>query len=143
MTKRVLALVCLASTACGPKPKEENPDIIQSRVAPCREWCKVQADPECGVGPTPAYDDLEGCVDECATPDGDVSSGWGYQAATKRDACAAEWTARKDCLVALSCETQKFLFSEEYLQSPEEDRPCWQEFITMSECAYEAAMETQ
>jgi hypothetical protein len=116
-TERVsVALVCLAATACGPKPKEEK-DLIQRRVEPCRQWCEVQVDAECGSGPTLAFDDVEGCIDECATPDGNLSAGWGYQADTKKDACVPEWNAHRACVAALSCGDRQLYFSDAYGRS--------------------------
>lgn len=126
-------LVATIAAGCSPAV-DSGPELIQHRVQPCEAWCNVQADPVCGYGPTEAYDDESGCVRECATAEGVVGWGWGYQEKTKEDACASEWKALSACVLALSCEQQHGYFADASVPPPPEERPCWDQWTAMSTC---------
>lgn len=113
----------------------DDVDLFEHRVEPCQRWCEIEISPECGIGQTPAYEDLEGCIRECATADGLRSSGWGYQPTTMQDVCVGQWADHYECVASLDCDAQRFYFrgSGDDLP-PQEERPCWAEWREMMDC---------
>lgn len=125
----------LAAVAFGCKPTvDKDPEFIQHRLQSCEAWCRVQADPVCGYGPSEAYENESGCVRECATADGALAWGWGYQEKTETDACVSEWKAVSACVLALPCEEQHAYFADASTPPPPDQRPCWAEWTAMSTC---------
>lgn len=128
-----LAATVIALTfGCSRRLEPTKEDLIEHRVQPCSQWCEIHTSRECGR-PVEVWDDVDDCVRECATHDGDASFGWGYQS-DGTDACAAEWTEMSTCASHLTCEDQRVFFSEDYGALAESERPCWEPFDTMVEC---------
>lgn len=146
----LLTTITIATTiavACGPEVTEESEvELVESRVEPCTDWCTLETDETCGMGETPAYEDFDDCVEECATVGGMRSAGWGYQRSTDRDLCVSEWQAHYECVAALSCTDQLIYFTgHPDGEGPDEDRvrpedlPCIDAWRAMSLCEYAAA----
>jgi hypothetical protein len=132
-------LAVLVLDACGRQVgDEEEVELIEHRIEPCKKWCDLETDPNCGMGPTPGYEDYDGCVEECATVDGTRSAGWGYQADTQQDACTPEWQAHYQCVDALTCTDRRFYFhGNDGDFPPQDERPCWNEWRAMWNCESE------
>ena len=124
--------ITLVLLAVGCSRKVEQEALIEHRIAPCQEFCEIQFG-ECVSLSVETYDDAEECTASCATPDGAASWGWGHQK-DGTDACAAEFKAMTQCVVALSCEDQELYFSEEVHTLPDAERPCWTPFKSMADC---------
>jgi hypothetical protein len=99
MVKHTLGCIALLVTCgCGRKIVEEPPrTVVQARVQPCTEHCEVKFSP-CGTGPSPAFDTLERCIEECSTVEGVFARFWAYQPDLQADACFDEHVARNECM---------------------------------------------
>lgn len=130
----------LVGAACNSKI-EDKPELIEDRIAGCEKLCRVMADPVCGTPASPnvRHWEMQECVEECATADGDISGGWGYEPSTGEDACTAEWHKQTDCIAALSCEDQRLYYSGEATLRPEDEQPCYSEVRAMLDCAQAAS----
>ena len=114
----------------------DSPDdvaLLDRRVSDCTALCEIQVG-ECGAPPNPIIPDVQTCVRECATVDGDLSGGWGYQQASGRDECAPEWKEHAACVVALSCADQKMYWQPAEQDPPAAQRPCYDETLQRSVC---------
>lgn len=131
-----LIFLVLGSAACADRPANDPPpDLLDRRIADCEALCSLQVS-DCGPLPNehvPTHDD---CVRECATLEGLLSSGWGYQYSTDEDACASEWRARVDCLVGLSCEAQQLYWQPTEQDPPRSERACYDETEAMHTCVH-------
>jgi hypothetical protein len=106
----VAAVVILFPTACSRTIDEEDPPtLVESRLEPCRARCEVQLHPECGARPEDhPFRTVDECVESCA----DIRGGWSWALQEDgTDACAEEWVAAADCIVALTCEEQHEYFT--------------------------------
>jgi len=134
-----LVLTCVigfsASWACSRRVDDppETEDLLPRREADCRALCEVMVG-ECGPLPNDVIDSVDTCIRECATPNGDLSGGWGYQESTEADACASEWKTHAQCIIDLSCEEQRLYWQPPESPPPPSDRPCYAEWTRMTEC---------
>jgi len=132
-----IAIGSLAATSCSRQVSEDPPevDLVPHRIAPCEALCDVQLG-ECGPLPNEFIKDLDDCVRECATTDGDLSSGWGHQLETEQDACINEWMEHATCITDLTCEDQQIYWSPAESGPPQTERPCYEQWSRMTMCVY-------
>ena len=118
-----LALAALAiPTACSRTIDEDPPPVLsETRIEPCRARCEIHLDPECGANPGDlAFRSVDECVESCAAAE---PGGWGWALQEDgTDACAEEWIAAVECLVALTCEEQHEFFTK--IPAIDPDYPC-------------------
>lgn len=136
MIATVVALAQTAACTCAERTAEDpppDPDLVAHRVAPCEGYCEVMFS-ECGPFPTEHIKSKDECIRECATLEGNLSAFWGYQYSTGQDACVNEWQAHVDCLAAMSCEEHKIHWSEPSAAPPKEERPCFAEWESVTQC---------
>lgn len=126
-----VAVAISFSTACSRTIDEEDPpSLVESRLEPCRARCEIQLHPECGARPEDhPFRTVDECVESCA----DVRGGWWWALqGDGTDACAEEWIAAADCLVALSCEEQHEFFTN--IPALDPDYPCKEESDAKMRC---------
>ena len=126
----------LLSWGCGRTIEEEEPrELVESRIEPCRERCTAQLDPECGARPEDhPFRTVDECVEDCAAVE---DNGWLWAPQEDgTDACAEEWIAFKDCLVALSCEDQHAFYRKNLVDGS--DYPCKADNNAKDHCFYSA-----
>jgi hypothetical protein len=128
-----------ASCTCDGRTTEDPPpddELLEHRIAPCEAMCEVQLG-ECGPLPNAEITTQAQCVRECASADGNLSSGWGYQQSTKADGCIAQWQAHAECLLALTCDQQQIYWRPVEEQPPFDERACSVEWRAMTQCVHE------
>lgn len=125
----------MSCCSCEDRPTEDAPvdGLLDRRIGPCEALCEIVVG-DCGPFPNETIRTKEDCVRECATADGDFSSGWGYQQSTEADACSSEWQAHADCLLALSCEQQKVYWRPVEEDPPKSERACYSESEAVASC---------
>lgn len=126
------ACTCAERTAEDPQDDE----LLERRLAGCESLCEAQAG-DCGPLPNDLIKSHDDCVRECATLEGDLAGGWGYQYSTDRDECAPEWQLHTQCVTALSCTDQQLYWKPAEQSPPPEERPCHEEWQAMTNCVYE------
>lgn len=105
-----LAIVLLAWSCSRTIEDEESRELVEHRIEPCRQRCTAQLDPECGaVIEEQAWRSVDDCAEDCAAVDPVYGWHWGRRA-DGTDACAEEWIAASDCVVALTCEERRMFF---------------------------------
>lgn len=127
----VAAIAIAVPIACSRTIDEDPPPtLVESRLEPCRARCEIQLHPECGARPEDhPFRTVDECVESCA----DIRGGWWWaRQEDGTDACAEEWIAAVDCLVALSCEEQHELFTN--IPAIEPDYPCKAESDAKMRC---------
>lgn len=129
-----IAVAVLLVLACSRTIEEDAPpELVDSRIEPCRDRCTVQLDPECGARPEDLeYDTVDACVEVCAAHE-DNGWNWAHQE-DGTDACAEEWITEKDCMLALSCEDQHRYFTLIPIADP--NHPCEAETDALLQCFY-------
>lgn len=99
---RALATVLVLLAGCNRTIEEdESRELVESRLAPCRQWCEAMLSPECGVRPEERHGrTVDECVEDCAA----VEPGGWYWARQEdgTDACAEEWLVAARCIDALT-----------------------------------------
>jgi hypothetical protein len=137
-TPPILAAIAivLLSWSCNRTIEEEEPrELVEHRIDPCRQWCTAQLDPECGaIIEEQVWRAVEDCAEDCAA----VDQVYGWQWARRvdgTDACAEEWIAASDCVVALPCEERRRYFREK-TSDPLDDYPCREKFDDKEHCFY-------
>ncbi|MEM9457799.1 MAG: hypothetical protein AAGF11_26710 [Myxococcota bacterium] len=130
-----VAIVSSCSRNIPEDPPQED-DLLERRVDSCRALCNVQVG-DCGPFPNEFIESLDQCVHECASANGDLSGGWGYQIKTEIDACASEWKEHADCIIALSCDEQRIYWRPVEEDPPQSERSCYAEWSRMMQCVVE------
>ena len=130
-----LAAAVLLALACSRTIEEdEPPELVESRIEPCHGMCTMWLDPECGDRPEDhaSYRTVDECAESCAAAE-DNAWHWAHQE-DGTDACAEEWIAIHDCLIASSCEDRREFFLE--IPALDLDYPCKAEEHARDHCFY-------
>ncbi len=139
-------LLVLGGTACSRAIEtDESVELIRSRIESCTQWCQLETHESCGMGTTPAYSDMDGCIEQCATPNGTRAAGWGHNTSTESDACIPQWQEHYECVAALTCTDRLVYFTghpdgsgPDAQRVAPEQRPCHDQWNEMSNCEIEA-----
>ena len=136
LSAAALLAATMSSATCNRTIEEEEPRaLVEHRIEPCRQRCAAQLDPECGaIIEEQVWRTAEDCAEDCAAVDPVYAWGWGRRA-DGTDACAEEWIAASDCVVALSCE-ERLRFFREHTPDPHDDYPCKEEVDAKRHCFY-------
>ena len=129
---KVAAMAITFPTACSRTIEQEDPPVLsETRIEPCRARCTIHLDPECGANPEDlAFRTVDECVESCAAAE---PGGWGWALQEDgTDACAEEWIAAVECLVALTCEEQHEFFTN--IPAIDPDYPCKEESDAKRRC---------
>lgn len=116
----------LTAVACNRTIEDDEPELIEHRIEPCRMLCDAMHDPDCGAVPLPPRTADE-CSVACAQPNGNFQ--WGLQP-DGSDACYDEVIAHIDCILALDCEGRRLALSGG------EGRPCEAEAEATAVCFF-------
>ena len=116
----------LTAVACNRTIEDDEPELIEHRIEPCRQICDAMHDPDCGAVPLPPR-----TADECFVACAKRGSGfqWGLLP-DGTDACYDEAIAQIDCILALDCEGRRLALSGG------EGRPCEAEAAAKADCYY-------